>query len=228
MADNVLITAGTDTTIATDEIGGVHYQEVKLVSGTKGAVFPVKVDEHTGGIATMDWAHHEVHEGDAFSCHYNNDVTNVGEMTIIAFNTPNTTKWIHLVTQVTSTAASYFAIYEAADLDLDEGTDLTIYNRDRNSATAATVTSIETAPEAGKATSFTEVQAAGATLATTGEIHREYMGSGSGQTASGGESRGTHEWILDQGVQYAFVMVGTTTDDCTHNIVLTWYEHTNL
>lgn len=34
MADNVAITAGSGTTIATDDISGVHYQRVKLVDGT--------------------------------------------------------------------------------------------------------------------------------------------------------------------------------------------------
>jgi hypothetical protein len=34
VADNVAITAGSGTTIATDDISGVHYQRVKLVDGT--------------------------------------------------------------------------------------------------------------------------------------------------------------------------------------------------
>ncbi len=34
MADNVAITAGSGTSIATDDVGGVHYQRVKLVDGT--------------------------------------------------------------------------------------------------------------------------------------------------------------------------------------------------
>lgn len=34
MADNVAITAGVGTTIATDDIGGVQFQRVKLVDGT--------------------------------------------------------------------------------------------------------------------------------------------------------------------------------------------------
>jgi len=34
MADNVAITAGSGTTIATDDISTVHYQRVKLVDGT--------------------------------------------------------------------------------------------------------------------------------------------------------------------------------------------------
>ncbi len=35
-ADNVAITAGTGTTIATDDVGGAHYQRVKVVSGADG------------------------------------------------------------------------------------------------------------------------------------------------------------------------------------------------
>lgn len=34
MADNVAITAGSGTTIATDDVGGAHHQFVKLVDGT--------------------------------------------------------------------------------------------------------------------------------------------------------------------------------------------------
>lgn len=34
MADNVAITAGSGTSIATDDVSGVHYQRIKLVDGT--------------------------------------------------------------------------------------------------------------------------------------------------------------------------------------------------
>lgn len=34
MSDNVAITAGSGTTVATDDISGVHYQRMKLVDGT--------------------------------------------------------------------------------------------------------------------------------------------------------------------------------------------------
>ena len=37
MADNVAITAGSGTNIATDDIAGVHYQRMKLVDGTLDA-----------------------------------------------------------------------------------------------------------------------------------------------------------------------------------------------
>jgi hypothetical protein len=37
MADNVAITAGSGTTVATDEVGGAHYQRVKMVWGADGS-----------------------------------------------------------------------------------------------------------------------------------------------------------------------------------------------
>jgi len=41
VADNVGYTAGTGTTIATDDVGGVHYQRMKLDGGGDGASAPV-------------------------------------------------------------------------------------------------------------------------------------------------------------------------------------------
>ena len=44
MADTVAITEGVGTDIATDDVGGTHYQEVKLVDGTKDSATPIAVD----------------------------------------------------------------------------------------------------------------------------------------------------------------------------------------
>lgn len=41
MVDNLAITAGSGTTIATDEVGGVHTQRVKVCSGADGTVTDV-------------------------------------------------------------------------------------------------------------------------------------------------------------------------------------------
>lgn len=186
-----------------------------------------RIDSQTRAWNVIDYEHHEIHGGSSFSCHYFNDCTNIGEMTMIAFNTPDTAKWIHIVFEASSTAAAYMAIYEDADLDVDEGTDLTIWNRDRNSATASVVSTIETVPEAGKATSYTEAQAAGATLSTASELERHYMGAAAAGADVSGQARATSEWILQQNTQYAFVIVSTTADDNTHSIRLSWYEHQN-
>lgn len=41
MADNVPITAGVGTLIATDDVAGEHFQRVKLVDGTADAATPI-------------------------------------------------------------------------------------------------------------------------------------------------------------------------------------------
>lgn len=41
MPDNVDITSGVGTSVATDDVGGVHYQKIKLDAGGDGASVPV-------------------------------------------------------------------------------------------------------------------------------------------------------------------------------------------
>lgn len=48
MADNVAITAGSGTTVATDDVAGVHYQRVKLVDGTLDATGAIGGDATNG------------------------------------------------------------------------------------------------------------------------------------------------------------------------------------
>lgn len=48
MADNVDITAGAGTTIATDDVAGVQYQRVKLDGGGDGAAAPILGDSANG------------------------------------------------------------------------------------------------------------------------------------------------------------------------------------
>lgn len=201
---------------------------VSLLHGNNGTNWqPIGIDQATRAMNVIDYEHHEIHGGSTFTCHFSNTCTNTGEMTIIAFNTPNTTKWIHLVFEASSTAGAYMAIYENADLDADEGQALTIYNRNRNSATTSAVTSIETTPVANRATSFVEAEAAGATLSTSTELQRIYMGAAASGANVRGDARASAEWVLKQNTQYAFVIVSTSDDDNVHNIALNWYEHTN-
>lgn len=49
IADNIAITAGSGTTVATDDVSAVHYQRVKLDVGGNGVSLPVK-GETNGGL----------------------------------------------------------------------------------------------------------------------------------------------------------------------------------
>lgn len=52
MADNVAITAGTGTSVATDDVGGAHFQKIKPYASTDGTEVPLTHAEdaaHTTG-----------------------------------------------------------------------------------------------------------------------------------------------------------------------------------
>jgi len=186
----------------------------------------VRVDAATHSLQVISYPHHELHAGSAFTCQYNNDVTNIGEMTAIGFNTADTTKWLHMVISASSTGGGTVAFYENPSVDNGEGTALVIYNRNRNSATLSTMTSVEASPVANKATSYNETQAAGANITTTTALMFKAIGTG-GKNSVGSETRGQAEFILEQGQQYIIVMSSLTNDTVTHTITLDWYEHTD-
>lgn len=52
MADNVAITAGSGTSVATDDVGGVHYQRFKLDVGGNGATIPLEGDSTLAALPT--------------------------------------------------------------------------------------------------------------------------------------------------------------------------------
>jgi len=184
-------------------------------------------DNASDALQSIDLEHYKIHAGDSFVCHYSNTVTNTGEMTVIAFNTPDTARWLHLVTEFSASALAAVMLVEAPSIDVDEGADLPVFNRDRNSARTSEVTTIETVPEANKVTSYDETQAAGANITKTTQIFVHHIGSGAGPFSTGGGQKQRDEYILKQNTQYALIIEALTDDDNVHNIMASWYEHTN-
>lgn len=54
MSDNVAVTPGIGTEIATDDVGGVQYQKVKIFAGTDGTIVSAIPIEDNGGSITVD------------------------------------------------------------------------------------------------------------------------------------------------------------------------------
>ena len=192
-----------------------------------GETDDVRIDGSTNSLQTIEYEHHEVHSGSSFTCHYANEVTNIGEMTAIAFNTPAGTKFIHLTITAAATGGASVGLYEVPSIDVDEGTELAIYNHNRTkTATESIVSSIATVPVVNKATSYNEVQAAGANITLTTPLLLKYIGTG-GKGSIGGEGRGTSEFVLAASTQYVILMTSLTDDTVVNNITLDWYEHTD-
>ena len=201
--------------------GSVHI----LLVGESGD--NIKQDSSTGALTTIDYAHHEVHAGSSFTCHFSNAVTNIGEQTAIAFNTPASSKWLHIIVTAAATGGASVGLYESPSIDVGEGTELVVYNHNRNMTTKTSgITSIEAVPVVNKATSYNTAQALGANISITTPLMLKYIGTG-GKGSVGGESRGQSEFILKSGTQYCILMTSLTNDDSVNNITLDWYEHTD-
>jgi len=135
------------------------------------------VDTTTSVRTFIDFAHHEIHEGDAFTASYRADVGNGANLDLLIV-TPNTTKWAHLTYELDVGAETDMLIYEAPTATAGDA--VVAYNRDRNSATTATVTVTSTPT--------------GITTGTT-IIRAYHLGTGK---SFGGGARDVHEFILKQ------------------------------
>lgn len=193
--------------------------------GDKEGVFTVpELDVVHQGYLTVTATHHEIHEGKTFVAHFDNLCTNTDEQSFICFNTPDSTKRIHMTVNFSATASARVSIAEATSIDVGEGTDLTIYNHDRNSSRTSLLSTVESTPEVGKLTSFNESQASTSNLTETTEIWAIDVGSGSGPFGTGGVASHDNEFILKQNTQYAYIIKSLDINDNLHNILLSWYE----
>ena len=166
------------------------------------------VDPITHTLMTIDYVHHEIHEGDHFL--YTDAVT-LGEAGVQNYHitTPNTTKWAHMIFVVDGSAITQVELYEGTDKAGD--TDVVAGNSNRNSTTAATL-----------------VIKKGLTGGTSDGTRLHIYKGGSATNQSRGEAgtRNDEELILKQNTKYILrITSGTASNLC--NVRMSWYEHTN-
>ena len=207
--------AGGLVLIIPNLITGIDY-----VSGKSG------IDAATETLQTIEYEHHEVHSGSSYTAHFDNITTNDDDhRTAIGLITSGTTKWVHLVAEVSASSPAEFFILEGPTINNDAGTQATIYNRNRNSTNSSLVTDISASPTANKFETYIEANLA--TLTGGTKIEHILLAGGEGPKAVGGSARGQAEWILDAGVKYVFVIQNIGASINYHEIHLDWYEHTD-
>lgn len=148
---------------------------------------------YPGAPIMIDIDHHEVHCGDSYSATRAVDLGNGASDTIIINVPNNATKRYHLVADVNTELEAELNIYEGATTGAD-GTAITNYNRDRNSANTSTL-----------AITHTPTNPSGGTL-----IYTSHWGSG---RTFGGETRGQQEIILKNNTKYRFVITNSTANN---------------
>lgn len=215
-----------------DMLDGTHAEVIAaLVLATyDGAAYVTpRLDASTFATNTIDYAHHEVHDGSAYAASYSQIplVSDTNDRSIIAFRTPNTTKYLHMIARGSASALAMWYIWRAPTITNNAGATLSVFNHNENSPNTSGVWDTSQNPDVqGQATYFTEATMGAVTGGTA--IDEETIGSGSGPFASGGATRGVLERVLLPNTLYAFEIKSLTDDDNYHTINLHWYEHTAL
>lgn len=181
-----------------------HLVNLMLDNGTKDV--EAVGDAVTNAIVTLEYDHHEVHEGDSYVVSGTATLDSGGVLNVLIV-TPNTTKWAHLLPiVVVNGGAATIAIYEDATVSA-VGSAAEEINRNRNSANTAGV-----------------VVTTGPTVTGTGtQIFTFTIGDGQ---QTGGEVRGTYEWVLKQNTIYLLRITSLANGNVV-NYLLDWYEHTS-
>jgi hypothetical protein len=167
----------------------------------------VDVDDVTSALPVLEYEHHKIHCGNHYFIDTFIDVANASNYEFV-LTTPNTLKWIHLIWEYYWESEGEFEFYEGITTDAD-GTVITSFNNNRNSANTA-----------GLVITHTPTNATGGTL----QIHQR-IGSGRG---IGGTRRADQEKVLKQNTKYLIRATNRALGASNlFNIQLDWYEHTS-
>jgi len=232
--------------VVLDKVGDIHYVAYKLVVGALGAngqvvsaanPMPVVLQDPGDAARKVEFdtlfkapiginvAHHEIHEGDGFTCQVSQLVSDTNDRTAIAFKTPAGTKRVHMFAKGTSSSAAMFLIREGPTVADNTGATQPVLNRHRGSAKTTIVIDTSQNPDAaGAATYFAEADQANIT--ENGTLLFEDLLAAE-KKKGGGDTRDESEFILKPDTQYVFYMKSLNNDDNYHGLVLDWYEHTD-
>lgn len=202
--------------------------------GTESWIDASGTDKTTKAAILVPHALHKLHEGDSYSSHYTTTTAATDDhRTAIAFKTPDTAKWGHLVITITSSQlAEFFLLESPTTLDVNKGSGGNIFNRNRNSSNASGMLSNDSPPIEDAVSTYTEAQLAiadgGANFVNSGtQVEYVVLAGGGGPRVVGGNSRGEQEFILKQDTLYMFLLQNIGANANIHLLNLDWYEHTN-
>lgn len=192
-----------------------YFNKIKL-QGYEGTAWQdVRLDASTHSLQVVDYEHHEIHSGSHYfvNAYANLSINHVLQFTL---QTPNTTKWLHWVWEITTEAETLWSVYEGVTVNSALANTITPYNNNRNSANTSGAT-LKYEDHANLAAANTDIDVSGAILLESGI-------SGAGKSNSGNIKRSS-EIILEQNQIYALRAIATSAGYIDFN--MQWYEHTD-
>ena len=186
-----------------DEHKAIEDSLSQLLEDFQGAL-----DNLTGSIKTVDYAHHENHEGWHFRAHKDTTLGD-GDSLFVYFAPSTDARFPHLVFEAGGSFIISAHFYEAPTLT-DSSAVFTPINTNRQSANLSSKTLYYDVV----ATNFGTILDGAAFGGATGSAGKIYFG---------GEGRSDHEWIFKQNTGYLLVIVSGTASNLV-NVGLSWYE----
>ena len=170
-----------------------------------------RIDSATYAIETIEYPHHEIHDGNSYEYTNALDFTNAETKSFI-LAVADTTAWVHFTFDISGELEYNVDFYEDASPDADGAavSAPAVINKDRNSGNTPGL-----------------VLTGGPTLGAGAKgtlIRRHHAGSGK---KAGGTSRGEAELILDQGKKYWVDITNVSTSNNFIAWSVAWYEHVN-
>jgi hypothetical protein len=192
-----------------------RYKKIQLTDGIISGKF--RADRITEALETIDYPHHEIHSGSSYSICITTDDLDTNPLRI-NFSTPAGNKYAHMFVTAYSSGQAELTLREAYTGGGANGTTLTPFNRNRNSANTSMLISTHGTPAAG-------IMTQGADAATGGNVllTEEF---GAGKDKQSGESRNENEWVLAENTLYQMSLL-STTNLIVATLTLNWYEHTS-
>ena len=182
----------------------VHSEGMTLTSD-EGS--PLTVDEVDNVLVTIDFIHHEIHEGNSYTVNvYDGDVDIVAPK-YMSFTAPDTATRCHIVFASSSDNGFLMQLYSEPTINA-AGNAVASFNRNRNSVNAASLLVKEDCTTTNDGTLMIAEFSGGSTAVPS-------RGAGSTQTRD--------EWILKQGKTY-LTKLTAIVDNSRVNISATWYE----
>lgn len=176
-----------------------------------GGEFPLEVDSSTGGMTTLEYPHHAIHEGKAFSLSRSFSLSNGAAASIKL--TPIAGRYPHMriLGLASDTEKWTVTLFQGGSVSGTNATNLTFVNRNRNS---------------DKTSSVAAVYSTGTlTGSTTLDIHYVGGGTGVGGAKSGAASATDEEFVLKPSQPYYLKVANGGTGAGILNARLFFYDH---
>ena len=165
----------------------------------------------------IDVGHHEIHEGDSFVIDTVDESMADGDVLSLAFKTPVAGKRIHMLVEGIFKGAGHMEITEDSTWAAGSGTQLSLYNRERNSTGSSIL--LENTTGGFVANDAMVLNSSSYAVGTI--IHSFYVFA---DRKTGGEARAVDELVLKPNTEYMILMEADVGTNAAH-MTLNWYEH---